>query len=138
MPPRTSTTPPLARTTLAVATLAVAGSLTAVAAGPADAAPRARSTVTIQADGVDLFGTVNSPRPARCADGRLVILYQQKGTRGGGDDIRIATDTAEKQGDTYVWSTGNTGIEGRFYAKVKRTAHCKRDLSPTIRAQRNP
>ena len=35
-----------------------------------------------------------------------------------------------------AWSTGNTGISGRFYAKVKRTPYCRPDTSPTIRAVR--
>ena len=107
-------------------------------AGTAEAGGLAASTVTIRAEGVDLSGTVSSPRPARCADGRKVIVYKQRGARGGGDDRRIASDTAERQGDRYVWSTGNTGIEGRFYSKVRRTDQCRGDTSRTIRAVRNP
>ena len=108
-----------------------------LATGPAEAsAARARTTVTIRAEGVDLSGTVASPRAARCAEGRTVLVFQQKGARGGGDDVRIASDTASRNGDRYEWSTGNTGIEGRFYAKVGRTAACRADTSPTIRAVR--
>jgi hypothetical protein len=32
--------------------------------------------------------------------------------------------------------TGNTGTEGRFYAKVGAKKGCKMDLSPTIQVQR--
>lgn len=96
----------------------------------------APTTVTIKAEQTDLSGTVSSPRPLRCADGRTVLLIKQKGTRGGGDDIRFASDTADLQGDAYVWSTGTTGTEGRFYAKVKPIDGCKGDTSPTVRAQR--
>ncbi|WP_148572678.1 hypothetical protein [Nocardioides caldifontis] len=104
---------------------------------PADAsAARARTTVTIRADGVELSGTVSSPRPAKCAKGRLVVVFQQKGVRGGGDDVRVASDVTERDDGRYEWETGNTGLEGRFYAKVRRTPHCKADTSPTVRAVR--
>lgn len=110
----------------------------AVLAAPADAAVgKASTTVTIRADGTDLSGTVRSPRPARCANGRTVLLIRQIGARGGGNDKRIASDTASLQGGAYRWSTGNTGIEGRFYARVKPTAACKGDTSKTVRATRN-
>lgn len=101
--------------------------------GAAAGAARAPSTVTIKAEGTDLSGTVSSPRPVKCADGRKVIVLKQVGTRGGGDDEKLGTDTAEKQGGAFVWSTGNTGQSGRFYAKVRRTASCKSDTSPTIK-----
>lgn len=120
--------------------IGVAVSLTggASATGAANQAANAKTTVTIKAEGTDLSGVVKSPKPKRCADGRKVILMKQKGTRGGGDDIKVGTDNAELQGDKYRWSTGNTGIEGRFYAKVRHIDGCKRDTSKTIRATRNP
>jgi hypothetical protein len=66
-----------------------------------------------------------------------VLLIRQVGTRGGGDDERLASDTASLNGDVYEWSTGNTGTAGKFYAKVRRTAKCKGDTSPTVVAQAN-
>ena len=96
----------------------------------------ASTTVTIKAEGTDLSGTVSSPRPLRCADGRRVLLIKQVGTRGGGDDIRFGMDTAGLQGDVYTWSTGTTGTPGRFYARVKPIQGCEGDTSPTVRAQR--
>lgn len=36
-----------------------------------------------------------------------------------------------------VWSTGNTGTGGKFYAKVKRTPLCRVATSPTITAVNN-
>jgi uncharacterized cupredoxin-like copper-binding protein len=96
----------------------------------------ASTTVTIKAEGTDLSGTVSSPRPLRCADGRTVLLIKQIGTRGGGDDIRFGMDTAGLQGGVYTWSTGTTGTPGRFYARVKPIDGCKGDTSPTVRAQR--
>lgn len=67
-----------------------------------------------------------------------MIVIRQRGARGGGNDERFATDTAGLNGDVYEWSTGDTGTEGRFHAKVKRTPKCKADTSRTIRAQRPP
>ena len=52
--------------------------------------------------------------------------------------MRFASDRASLSGGVYRWSTGNTGTEGRFYAKVRHIDGCKGDTSPTIRAMRNP
>ena len=68
-------------TTLAV--LIALAALTAVAmvatAGNADAATKARTTLTIQAEGVDLFGKVKSSKLS-CLGNRMVKVYKQKGT----------------------------------------------------------
>lgn len=112
--------------------LASAAGLAIGTAGTAAAAPTVASTVTIQAAGTDLFGNVSSTHAA-CEANRTVVVFKQVGTRGGGDDIRFASDSTDSDGD---WNTGNTGTEGRFYAKVKRTDLCKADFSPTIRATR--
>jgi hypothetical protein len=120
--------------TLAVLALAAGTVLTS---GGAAAAARAESRVTIKAEGTDLSGKVFSPRPARCADERKVLVFRQFGSRGGGDDEKMFTDISEKQGDDYVWSTGNTGQSGRFYAKVRRTADWKANTSRTIRVEPN-
>ena len=100
-----------------------------------DAAGRANNVVTIQAEGTDLSGTVKSKRKA-CKDERKVFLVKQKGAKGGSDDKVIASDTTELQNGVGEWNTGNTGIEGRFYAKIKRTPLCKAATSPTVRAIR--
>jgi len=110
--------------------------LTAGDVAAAPAAPRAKTTVTIEAQGTDLSGTVRSPKPRQCANNRKVIVIKQQGARGGGDDTRFATDTASLEGGVYRWSTGTTGTPGRFYAKVRRTPNCAADTSPTIRATR--
>jgi hypothetical protein len=117
----------------------IAGSVAFAVALPASAAHAAHSaraladtTVTIKAEGVDLSGKVKSPKQA-CITDRKVILMKQVGTRGGGDDIKFASDTASSDGS---WSTGNTGTPGKFYAKVRRTSLCKKDSSPTVRARR--
>lgn len=121
----------------ATAATALGAGATLAFAPSASAAAPAPSTVTIKAEGTDLSGTVSSPRRV-CKDERKVIVYKQKGARGGGDDIKFASDTTELQGGVGQWNTGNTGTEGRFYAKVKKTDQCGADTSPTIRATANP
>jgi len=91
--------------------------------------------VTIRAEGLDLSGTVRSPRAA-CEGDRKVVVLKVVGTRGGGDDIRFASDTTEVQNGVGVWSTGNTGTKGRFYAKIRKSGACAGDASPTVRATR--
>lgn len=93
------------------------------------AAPRATVTVTIKAEGTDLSGTVSSAKPLRCAANRTVKLYKLI----DGEPHLWANDTTEKQGGKYVWSTGNTGTPGRYYAKVGAKPGCRGDVSPTIR-----
>lgn len=114
---------------LATCTIALAPTAQARALAPV--------TVTIKAAGVDLYGTVKSPQHV-CMAHRTVVVYKQIGTRGGGDDRRIASDTTSIEHGVGVWDTGNTGIAGRFYAKVKASADCRGATSPTIRAVRNP
>lgn len=99
---------------------------------PVTAAPAAKTKVTIKAAGTDLFGYVKSPKPAKCADEREVTLF--KVTRNGNQ--RIASDTASLNGDRYMWSTGNTGMTGKFYARAGKIPGCKADSSKTIRVQR--
>ncbi len=107
-----------------------------VGAPATEAATRANTVVTIEAEQTDLSGEVRSKRKV-CKDGRKVLLIKQKGAKGGADDKVIASDTTELDDGVGEWSTGNTGIEGRFYAKVKRTPQCKGAVSPTVRAVRN-
>lgn len=108
-------------------------------AGPTTAvrsAARAPVTVTIAAAGTDLSGTLTSPR-AGCVHGRTVVVWRQRGARGGGDDERFASDVSSAGGGrTATWSTGTTGAEGRFYARVARTPTCRGDESPTVTARR--
>ena len=123
-------------TRLLAAALGTATAAAVLVGVPAsDAAGRANNVVTIKAENTDLSGTVKSQRRV-CKDERKVLLIKQKGTKGGSDDKVIASDTTELDNGVGEWSTGNTGIEGRFYAKVKRTPQCKAATSPTVRAIR--
>jgi len=121
----------------AIGVIAVGSSGALLAAAPAaDAASRAPVSVTIQAEGVDLSGTVVSNRDA-CMDERKVIVWKQVGKRGGDDDVKFASDTTEIVDGVGQWNTGNTGTEGKFYATVKRSPLCKAASSPTVKAVRN-
>lgn len=117
----------------AAAAVAAALPLGAVVASASAPAP---SSVTIKAEGTELLGTVSSGRTA-CEGNRTVFLFKVIGTRGGGDDSRYAVDTTEVVNGVGVWSTGNTGTAGRFYARVTKTATCQAAVSPTVRAVRN-
>ena len=117
---------------MGAAVLAVAlptGMAVGVAAGASASAPRATVTVTLTAQGTDMSGTVASNKPLKCAANRTVKLYKLI----DGEPHLWASDTTEKQGGKYVWSTGNTGTPGRYYAKVGAKPGCRGDVSPTIR-----
>jgi hypothetical protein len=121
-------------------TIAVASSLALGLAFPvaavAGGGTKIKTAVTIQVQGRDFSGYVNSPRPRKCAKDRKVILYKQTGrNQNPSRDKRVATDTASKNGDRFMWSTGNTGISGKFYARVKATSDCKGDTSKTLHTQ---
>lgn len=112
----------------------VAAGQPAALASAKEPAARAKVTVTIDAEGTDMFGTVKSPKPARCAADRVVEVYKMV----DGEPHLWVTDTTSRQGNAYVWSTGNTGTAGRFYAQVKAKPGCRGDKSPVIRVRRNP
>ncbi|HEX6844121.1 MAG TPA: hypothetical protein VF235_03295 [Actinomycetota bacterium] len=117
---------------LALTAIALCGALAVpgVAAGT-----RAPTTVTIETENGDFWGTVSSPRPKRCAKDRKIVLYKQVGSEQDPSiDEKVASDTASWSGGAYEWATGNTGMSGKFYARAKRTEFCKADSSPTVRS----
>ena len=121
---------------LSAAVLGIQPAGLTASASPAAVAERADSTVTIRAENIDLSGTVRSARRV-CKEDRKVIVIKQRGERGGGDDQVVGNgDLTELQDGVGVWETGNMGEEGRFYAKVRRTAECAADTSRTITATR--
>lgn len=89
-------------------------------------------TVTITAQGTDMSGEVQSSDPALCAAQRTVKVYRVV----NGKAHPFASDKTDRQGDTYVWSTGNTGTQGRFFAKVAAKPGCNEAVSETIRVHR--
>lgn len=116
------------------AILAVGAVAAVVASGAAQAGGDAETKVTIKAPGSEVYGYVKSPKPNKCADDRKVKVFRQKGgEQGGGDDIKVGTDRAARNGDRYMWSIGNPGLQGRkIYAKAGRIPGCLPDASPTI------
>ncbi len=114
--------------TALVAVGCLAGGGIAMAAGKAD------TKVTIKAQSDGFFGYVKSSDPDNCANGRKVILYKQKGESPDRQaDRKIGSDTAQANGDKYMWSTGNTGKpHGDYYAFAKHTTKCKADYSRTV------
>lgn len=122
---------PIGAAALAAILAAPAGLLASTAPATA-AAPRASVTVTIDAEGVDIFGTVRSDRPARCAADRTVKVFRII----KGEPHLWVTDTTQKQDGQYVWSIGNTGTAGRYYAQVAAKPGCAGDKSPIIRVRR--
>jgi hypothetical protein len=121
----------------ALMTLVMLGALTAtVTSTPVEAATKARTTLTIQAEGVDLSGKVKSSKLG-CLGNRTVKVYKQKGTQQSpSTDPVIASDISERVGDHGEWSVGNTGMEGKFYARTRGTLACTGATSTTIVAQR--
>ena len=85
---------------------------------------------------MDLSGKVKSPRLS-CLGGRNIKLYKQVGQQQNRSvDKLIATDTSQRVGAHGEWSTGNTGIAGKFYVHTGRTTLCRAATSTTIRASR--
>jgi hypothetical protein len=119
--------------------VAVVAAVSGLSTSSSAASSLASSKVTIGFQGNDpryLYGSVTSPSDG-CEDLRKVVIFKQRGDRGGGDDIRFGSSNAFKEeGQTAWWSHDVSGsTAGRFYAKVLRTDHCKRDASTTIRVE---
>ncbi len=107
-----------------------------VAPGPVEAATKAKTTLTIRAEGVDLSGTVQSSKLS-CLGERKVKVFKQMGTQQSPQtDPVVASDISDRQGDQGVWSTGNTGKAGKFYARTVGTLECTGANSETILARR--
>ncbi len=106
-------------------------------AGSAFAGGGAETKVKIKAQSGGFYGYVKSDK-SKCANGREVTLYKQKGN--GADpknDKRIGSDIAQANGDKYMWSTGNTGyMKGYFYAYAEKVKGCQAGISKLIEAQK--
>jgi hypothetical protein len=92
--------------------------------------------VTIHGGGGEYFGYVKSPKPNKCANGRKVKLFKQRGDRQHPrTDTFINSDIAQANGNGYQWNTGSTGVHhGKVYARAGRIEGCKPDNSRTIHA----
>ena len=113
---------------LAISITAFGGVASAQAGGKAD------TKVSIKGDNGDYYGYVKSSDAGNCANDRKVKVFKQTGNdQDPKHDLKIGTDTAEPNGDKYMWSIGNSGYKhGEFYAKVGKTSLCKGATSKTI------
>jgi hypothetical protein len=100
-------------------------------------AGKAETKVKIKAESGGFYGYVKSSK-TKCANGRKVVLYKQKGNAPNPKhDQKIGMDIAQANGNKYMWSTGNTGyMKGYFYAYAKRIKGCDDGISDSIKAQK--
>jgi hypothetical protein len=105
--------------------------------GSALARGKAETKVKIKAQSGGFYGYVKSDKE-KCANGRKVTLYKQKGNgQNPKHDSKIGSDIAQANGTKYMWSTGNTGYsKGYFYAYAKEIKGCAADSSKSIEAQK--
>ncbi len=119
---------------LLIVALAVCGAVALT--GIAGAGQAAKTRVTIKVEGRDFSGKVKSPRLHKCADNRKVKLYKQQGPeQNPRTEEVVASDTSELNGDHGEWSTGNTGLSGKFYARAGKKPGCKADASRTLHTE---
>ena len=113
---------------LAISITAFGGVASAQAGGKAD------TKVTIKGDNGDYYGYVKTSDEDNCANDRNVKVFKQLGSvQDPKSDMKIGTDTAQANGDKYMWAIGNSGYKhGEFYAKVGKTDLCKGATSKTI------
>jgi ABC-type sugar transport system substrate-binding protein len=122
------------RSIAAAAVLALGAGAAVPAIAAASGAASTQVTSTPENDG--FTGLVKSPQLKQCAKNRKVIVLKQLGsTQNPRSDQRVLTTTADdRQGDAYMWDTGNSGhMNGKFYAHVNRTASCQAASSPSAR-----
>ena len=117
---------------VAILGLVVLGAL--ITTVPASGGAKADTEVTIKSEGGDPVGTVKSSNEDKCADDRLVKVYEQNGgSQGGGDDEYTGSmDTTSFSNGKYRWSVGQPGLEGKHYARAPGTSKYKADNSKTI------
>jgi hypothetical protein len=112
----------------------------AVLAAPG-VAGAARTGVTIHHKGqFHFYGYVFSPKPHRCAKGRTVRLFKQRGkTQDTRRDFRVsANGTVKTDRGRYRWAKNTEQPlfqHGRFYAVAGKIPGCQRDSSRTIRVR---
>jgi hypothetical protein len=93
-----------------------------------------RTQVSIEAWPKGFFGYVSSPQAARCAAGRWVAVFAQRGRRPNrAKDRRVATVRSARKPGSYQWST-KTRKRGRFYARALSKQGCRVANSNTFSA----
>jgi hypothetical protein len=117
--------------------VALAACAMLVVGGSALARGKAETKVKIKTESGGFYGYVKSDKE-KCANGRKVTLYKQKGNNPNPKkDEKIGSDIAQANGTKYMWSTGNTGFsKGYFYAYAKRIKGCKAGTSKSVKAEK--
>lgn len=110
--------------------LAIAACGGLVLTGTAIAGGGAPTTVTIKTPGGDVYGTVKSPKPQKCANGRKVSVLKVK----PGKDEKIGSDIAQANNNEYRWNIGQPGVNGKIYARARAIDGCQADKSPIVNA----
>lgn len=113
--------------------VAIAACMVLVVTGSALARGKAETKVKIKEQSDGFYGYVKSDKE-KCANGREVILFKQKGNSPDpNSDKEIGSDTAQANGDKFMWSTGNSGsTKGTFYAYAPEIKGCKAGISKSI------
>ncbi len=95
--------------------------------------PAAFSRVKIAPWPHGVLGYVTSPHAGRCAAGRRVAVFKQRGKgHHPRRDRRIATARAHRNHGLYQWSA-RTREAGRLYAKARQRPGCRTAFSKSIR-----
>jgi hypothetical protein len=86
------------------------------------------------------YGYVFSRDPKRCADGRTVKVFKQRGRKPRPkSDTLVGRRVAFKSGGKYRWALGTPRDRirhgKRYYAWIGRERDCERDKSRTIRVR---
>ena len=114
------------------AVVALAACTAVAVTGIAHGAGPAKTRVTVKGSS-EIYGFVKSPK-TKCMNDRKVTVFRQKGAIGGGNDVRVASDNADRQGDRYRWSIGNPGLQGKkIYARAGKAPGCKAGRSASYR-----
>ena len=109
--------------------VSVAGAL--AVPGVAEAQTAAKVSIRAQ-EGGGFTGFVSSSNTDRCANGRKVTLYRQKGSKPNpAKDKKSGTDIAQANGPRYMWSIGTTAA-GKYYARAGAKRGCKAANSRTV------
>jgi hypothetical protein len=121
-------------------TLALASACGALAL-PSAASAKTPSGVTLHALPNSGFrGFVFSPKARKCADGRTVMLFKQKGKKQNAKrDVKKDQAKAFKSSGKYKWKASGYDLHpGRFYARVPATSACQADNSKTVHIHARP
>lgn len=114
--------------TTAFCWLALAGS-----AGAAGESAGAGTKLTIAVEPKGLSGLVSSPKASRCAAGREIVVFRQRGEAANpAADKRVGSDRASRAAGRYRWSV-RVSSSGRYYARAGKVAGCAAGRSATLR-----